>query len=256
MRVKFFFKSCLIFFLFAKIASAKDGAQGMNHGADHQQIFHAFTVEADVGEARDGPSTRSATEKKNSKGFDFSGWVGGDYNRLWLKSEKKNYGNYEQKFEAQALYSRNIAQFWDAQIGVSHDFSTDFTSNNLNYLTIGLEGLAPQMFETEAQVFLSEKGNYSARLKQEVDIFLTQRLITQPYFETEIFAQDVEELQVRSGISDFELGIMTRYEITRKFAPYFALRYHTKTFGTADLAKELGQRVDNFIGVVGLRLRF
>jgi len=246
MKMKFFLKSCVVFFLFAKIASAEDAKQGMDHGGDHQQIYHGFTVEADAGEARDG----------GSKSFDLSGWVGGDYNRLWVKSEKKNYGKYEEKFEAQALYSKNFAQFWDAQIGVSHDFSTDFTSQNLNYFTIGLEGLAPQMFETEAQIFLSEKGNYSARLKQEVDILITQRLIIQPYFETELFAQDVNELEVKSGISDLEVGLITRYEITRKFAPYFALRYHTKTFGTADLAKQLGERVDNFIMSGGIRLRF
>jgi copper resistance protein B len=231
-------------------------ATNNDHSDDHQQIFHAFTLEADVGEARDSPSTSSATENKNSKGFDLSGWVGGDYNRLWINSEKKNYGNYEQKFEAQALYSRNFTQFWDAQIGVAHDFSTDFTPTNVNYFVIGLEGLAPQMFETKAQIFLSDKGNYSARLKQEVDIFITQKLITQPYFETELFAQNVNKLEVKSGISDLEIGAETRYEITRKFAPYFALRYHTKTFGTADLAKQLGQKVDNFIAAVGIRLRF
>ena len=78
---------------------------------------------------------------------------------------------------------------------------------------------------------------------------LTQKLIMQPYLETEIFAQDVRKLEVESGISDFEVGVMTRYEITRKFAPYVAFRYHTKTFGTANLAKKLGQRVDNFIAV-------
>src|SRR5690606_6994072 len=122
------------------------------------------------GEARDG----------NAENFDLSGWVGGDYNRLWLRSEKKEYGEYEEEFQVQALYSRNFAQFWDAQVGVAHDFSTDFTSNNVNYLTVGLEGLAPYMFETIAQIFLSDQGNYSARFKQEVDIFITQRLIMQP----------------------------------------------------------------------------
>lgn len=221
-------------------------ADETEHGDDHPQIFHAFTVEGDIGEARDG----------NAENFDLSGWVGGDYNRLWLRSEKKEYGEYEEEFQVQALYSRNFAQFWDAQVGVAHDFSTDFTSNNVNYLTIGLEGLAPYMFETIAQVFLSDQGNYSARFKQEVDIFITQRLIMQPYFETEIFAQDAEKLEVRSGISDLELGLITRYEISRKFAPYFALRYHTKTFGTANLAKQLGERVDNSIVSVGVRLRF
>lgn len=242
MAAKFLLKFFLVFLFFSELSWAKENY----HGTEHQQIFHAFTFEAEAGEARDG----------RSEGFDFSGWVGGDYNRLWLKSEKKNYGNYEEKFEAQALYSRNFSQFWDAQIGIAHDFSTDFTSQNVNYFTIGVEGLAPQFFETEAQVFLSDKGNYSARFKQEVDIFLTQKLIAQPYFETEIFAQDVSELEVESGISDFEIGLATRYEITRKFAPYLALRYHTKTFATANLAKRLGERVDNFIVAGGVRLRF
>lgn len=246
MKIGNLIRLSLIFLLVSKVAWAKVAKEGMLHGDDHNQIFHAFTVEADVGEARDG----------SSKSFDLSGWVGGDYNRLWINSEKKNYGNYEEKFEAQALYSRNIAQFWDAQIGISHDFSTDFTTQKLSYLTFGFEGLAPQMFETKAQFFLSEKGNYSARFKQEVDVFLTQRLITQPYFETEIFAQDVNKLEVKKGISDLELGLVTRYEINRKFAPYFALRYHTKTFGTADLARDLGERIDNFILAAGIRLRF
>lgn len=246
MRVKFFLNSSLLFFFLSGIAVAQDAKQKMDHGDDHGQIYHAFTLEGDVGEAQDG----------RSKSFDLSGWVGGDYDRLWINSEKKNYGNYEEIFEVQALYGKNFSQFWDAQIGVSHDFSTDFTPTNVNYLTIGLEGLAPQMFETKAQIFLSDQGNYSARFKQEVDIFITQKLITQPYFETEIFAQDVPKLEVASGISDFEIGVATRYEITRKFAPYFALRYHTKTFGTADLARRLGERVDNFIVAGGIRLRF
>lgn len=239
-------KLFVFFFLISVFSSKQVFADHVDHVANHQNIFHSFVLEGDVGEARDG----------RSKSFDFDGFIGGDYNRLWLKSEKKNYGNFEEKFEAQALYSRNISQFWDAQAGIAHDFSTDFTKKNVNYVVVALEGLAPQSFETQAQIFLSDKGNYSARFKQELDIFLTQRLIAQPYFEVEFFAQDVDELEVKRGISDFEIGVMTRYEITRKFAPYFALRYHTKTFSTAKFAEKLGERVDNFIGAVGIRLRF
>lgn len=226
---------------------SKNGlANNYQHGKDHEQIYHSFTFEGEFGEAQDG----------REKSFDLDGWVGGDYNRLWINSEKRKYGKYEERFELQAFYSRNIAQFWDAQLGVSHDFSTDFTSNNLNYLAIGIEGLMEQSFETKVQAFLSEKGNYSARIRQEFDISITQRLITQPYFETEIFAQDVNELEEKAGISDFEFGAVTRYDLTRKFAPYFALRYNTKTFATANYAKQLGQRVNNFIVAGGIRLRF
>ena len=218
----------------------------MNHGEDYSQIFHAFTLEGDMGEAKDG----------KAHVLDFSGWVGGDFDRVWLRSEQKTFGNYDKKSEVQALYSKNIAQFWDAQIGVRHDFSTDFSSQNVNYLTIGLEGLAPYLFETTAQIFVSHQGNFSARLKQEIDLLITQKLITQPYFETEFFAQDIEKLEVKSGLAEIETGIVTRYEITRKFAPYFAIRYHLKTFGTADLAKQNNERLDNFIVSAGIRLRF
>jgi copper resistance protein B len=220
-------------------------ASEMNHGDDHAQIFHAFTLEGDIGEDRDG----------SSKAIDLNGWVGGDINRLWLRGEKKNFGTYEEKSEVQALYSRNISRFFDAQIGLRHDFSTDFTSQSLNYLTIGLEGLAPYLFETNAQIFISEKGNYSARLRQEVDILITQKLIMQPYFEAEFFAQDVERIKVRSGLAEIETGILTRYEISRKFAPYFALRYHAKTFGTAHVKND-NERINDVIMSVGIRIKF
>ncbi len=218
----------------------------MNHGSDHQQIFHAFILEGDVGHDHDG----------SAKALSLNGWIGGDLNRLWIKNETKSFGKYDTQNETQLLYGRNISQFWDAQIGVRHDIKTDFSSHSVDYLTLGLEGLAPYLFETEAQVFVSNEGNYSAHLKQEFDIFLTQKLITQPYFEADFFAQNVPKLKVSSGLSEVEIGLLTRYEITRRFAPYFAVRYNRKTFGTADLAKQYGDRVGDFIAGAGLRLRF
>lgn len=199
------------------------------HGSDHQKIFHAFTFEADAGKARDG----------STKSWDLDGWVGSDYNKLWLKSEGKKFGKYDKKSEVQALYSKNIEQFWDAQIGVRHDFKTDFSSHSVDYLTIGFEGLAPYFFETNAEFFVSDARNFSARLKQEIELRITQKLITQPYFEVDFFAQDVEKLEVRSGLSELEIGNLLRYEITHKFSPYLALRYNRKIFGTADLVNEL-----------------
>lgn len=213
-----------------------------SHGDDHPQIFHAFTLEGDVGEARNG----------NTQSWDLNGWVGGDYNRIWLKSEGEVTKGKTEDSNIEVLYGRNISRFWDAQFGVRHDFKEKST----NYLEIGFEGLAPQSFETEIHAFLSEDGDLSLRLRQEVDIFLTQWLITQPYLELEAFSQDVLDKEVKSGISNAEIGLITRYEITRKFAPYFALRYHTKTFGTADYAKQIGVKVDNFIVSAGIRLRF
>ena len=217
-----------------------------HHGDDHPQIFHALTFGADAGEARDG----------RAKSWDLDGWIGGDMNRLWLKSEGEKFGHYEKKSEIQALYSRNISTFWDAQIGIRHDFKTDFSSQNVDYLTLGFEGLAPYFFETDAHIFISNAGNFSARLKQKIDILITQKLITQPYFEADFFAQDVEKLEVKRGLSELEIGALTRYEFSRKFAPYFALRYNRKTFGTANIAHKTGELVENFIASAGIQLKF
>lgn len=114
-----------------------------HHSDDHKQIFHSFALEAEAG--RDN--------NDNAHGWDLDGWIGTDFDRLWLKSEKKTYGKYEKKSEVQALYGRNISQFWDAEIGLRHDFTTDFSSQKVDYLTAGLQGLAPYLFETDAHIF-------------------------------------------------------------------------------------------------------
>jgi copper resistance protein B len=233
-------------FLSALFFSQVTFAKVMQHGDDHPKIFHAFTLDSDLGKARDG----------SAKAFELDGWVGGDFNRLWLKSENKSFGKYDKKSEVQALYGRNISKFWDAQIGLRHDFTTDFSSQRVSYLSAGFQGLAPYIFETEAHVFLSDRGNFSARVKQKIDILLTQKLIAQPYFEADLFAQNVPQLAFKSGLSELEFGVLTRYEISKKFSPYFSLRYNRKTFGTAKLAQKNNDRVSDFIIGIGLRLRF
>jgi copper resistance protein B len=231
-------KNFLILFLLWPQNLWADGG----HGHDPQPIFHAFTLETDAGESSKG----------NAQSWDLDGWIGGDENKLWLRSEGKRAGDVTDHAEAQALYSRNIANFWDAQIGVRQDFE----SQNISYLMLGFEGLAPYFFETKAHIFLSDDGKFSARLRQEVDILITQRLIAQPYLEAELAAQDIDKTSTKAGLSEFKTGVMTRYEITRKFAPYFKIDYNRKTFATANLARRNDERVEDFFYGIGIRFRF
>ena len=117
------------------------------------------------------------------------------------------------------LYSRNIAKFWDLRVGIRQDFEPDETT----YAVIGVEGLAPYWFETEAKLFVSDEGDVSLRFEQDYELFITQRLIAQPHVELSIYAQDVDEQHIGAGFSDIEAGLQLRYEITRKFAPYVDL---------------------------------
>lgn len=206
------------------------------------QLFHAFRVETDYGAGTEGPVAS----------WDFDGWIGGDYNKLWLKSEGERSDGETEQAEFWAMYSRNISTFWDLQAGIRHDTQPQSTT----YFVLGTEGLAPYFFETEAHLFLSEDGDLSARVRQENDFLITQRLILQPYAEVELSAQDVPEKDIGAGFTQGEIGLQTRYEISRKFAPYVDFRYERKFGETSSIAKDEGEDNDDFIAAVGLRFMF
>lgn len=216
-----------------------------HHPADHQhgsEIWHMFTLETDYGAGQDGPVAS----------WDLDGWIGTDENKLWLKSEGENSDGTTEQAEFWALYSRNVAEFWDLQAGIRHDTQPHSTS----YAVFGIQGLAPFFVETEAHLFISDEGDVSARLRREHDLLLTQRIIFQPYVEINLSAQDVEEQEIGAGFTEGEIGLQTRYEFTRKFAPYIDVRYERKFGETSSIAKYNGEDNDDFIAAVGLRLMF
>jgi copper resistance protein B len=126
--------------------------------------------------------------------WDVQAWVGSDYNKLWLKSEGTWLIDREkfEEAETELFYSRNIATFWDLQIGARHDFKPD---PDRTFAALGVQGLAPYRFEVEATAYLSEDGDLSAGFEAEYDLLLSQRLILQPRFETSVAVQEVEKIR-------------------------------------------------------------
>ena len=76
------------------------------------------------------------------------------------------------------------------------------------------------------------------------------------YAELNLSAQDVEDQEIGAGFVDGEIGLQTRYEVTRKFAPYVDVRYERKFGETSSIAKSNGEGNDNFVASAGLRLMF
>jgi len=184
--------------------------------------------------------------------WDFQGWFGGDFRRLWIKTEGE-YGiepGRLEEGEIQALYSRAISPYFDLQAGVRHDFEP---GPSRSYAVLGVQGLAPYWFELDAALFVSEDGDLSARVEAEYEILLTQRLIVQPRVELEVSAQEVSELGFGSGLSTVDFGLRLRYEIRREFAPYIGVSWTELVGGTADFARAAGEAKSSRSFVVGLR---
>ena len=190
----------------------------------------------------------------NSYRWDGEAWFGGDINRLVVKSEGR--GNFKGKTdeaEVQALYSRAIGPYFNLQGGVRYDFRP---SSSRAYATIGIEGLAPYMFEVGGALFLSDKGDLLGRVEGYYDQRITQRLILQPRVELNFAAQDVRASGIGAGLSDVELGLRLRYEIKREFAPYIGVSFDRKLGDSARFARIDGERVQATSLVVGVRAWF
>lgn len=210
---------------------------------DHASAaFHSMRLETDVGRYNG----------KNVSSWDLDGWIGGDDNKLWLKSKGEIMGSAVDKTEIWALYSRNVATFWDAQIGVRQDIDPGKHS----FAALGVNGLAPYFFETEAHLFIRDDGIVSVRLRQENEVLLTNRLIAKPYAEINLAAGGDRDMDVGAGLSEFKIGVQLRYEIQREFAPYGDVAWD-QTFGqTAEFYRQINQRTGGMMATAGIRWMF
>ncbi|RUL87026.1 copper resistance protein B [Tautonia sociabilis] len=214
---------------------------------DDQRWYRYLLLEPFEYQLRDGDDTFS---------WEADGWVGGDDERLWLKTEG-DLAEDEGEAEAQLLYSRLIAPFWDLQLGVRYDqpWGSDADSSRA-FAVVGLEGLAPYYFDIEPALFLSDDADVSARLEATFDLLLAQRLVLQPRLELDAAVQEVPEHGVGQGLNDFELGARLRYELRREFAPYVGVSWTRKTGETAGIARRDGEEVSDFAVIFGVRMWF
>ncbi len=185
--------------------------------------------------------------------WDASGWIGGDINRLWLRSEGERTNGVTEDAELQALYGRSIGPWWDVVAGVRQDFKPESPQT---WAAFGIQGMALYAFEAEATAFVGENGQTAARLGGEYDILLTNRLILQPTAEVNFYGKNDPERGIGSGLANAEVGLRLRYEIIPQFAPYIGVSWSRSYGNTADLVRDEGGDVEEARLVAGIRMWF
>jgi copper resistance protein B len=193
---------------------------------------------------------------KGADGYRWEGeaWSGGDIDRLVLKSEGEGalHGPLE-RAEIQGLYSHALDPWFNVQLGVRHDIRP---RPQTSYATLGIEGLAPYWFEVDAALFLSDRGDLTARIEGSHDIRLTQRLLLTLRAELDFSAQPVRALGLGSGLTNAELGLRLHYAITPRFAPYLGVHRERSVGDTARFARGAGKDAGRTGLVAGMRFWF
>jgi len=185
--------------------------------------------------------------------WDLSGWIGGDIDRLWLRSEGERSNGKTEDAEVQALWGHAISPWWDVVSGVRQDFKPGAPQT---WAAFGLQGMALYNFEAEATAFLGENGQSAVRLEGDYDILLTNRLILQPTAELNVYGKNDPQRGIGSGLANTEAGLRLRYEIRREFAPYIGVTWNRTYGNTADYAREEGEDRSEARLVLGVRMWF
>lgn len=156
--------------------------------------------------------------REGADGYAWEGeaWVGGDIDRLTIKSEGEGVaGGRLESAEVQALWSHAVDPWWNLQLGVRQDIRP---TPARSYVAAGIEGLAPYWFKVAAALFLSDKGRLTARVEASHDIRLTQRLLLTPRAEVNLATRD-------SVLREAELGMRLGYMIEPRFTPYVGVEW-------------------------------
>ncbi|NNB42533.1 copper resistance protein B [Pseudomonas chlororaphis] len=185
--------------------------------------------------------------------WEMNGWIGGDIDRLWLRSEGERTNGRTENAQVEALWGHAIGPWWDVVSGVRQDFKPGAPQT---WAALGLQGMALYNFESQATAYLGEGGQSALGLQAEYDILLTNRLILQPNAEVSLYGKNDPQRGIGSGLSSLEAGLRLRYEVHRQFAPYVGVTWSRSYGKTADYAREEGEDSSEARLVLGVRLWF
>jgi len=262
-------------------AAAMDHS-GMDHGAmNHQGMNHPAPVQPRTPLKAVTDADRQAAfpplpghqvhdrqinwavtvEQLEYQGFDDSSalnwnanaWIGGDIDRLWLRSEGEREQGTTHKAELQALWGHAVSPWWEVVAGLRQDFKP---ASGQAWAALGVQGTPLYGMELEATLYAGERQQTALRLEASYAILLTQRWRLEPSLEANFHGRDDAGRGQGAGLADSEAGLRLRYEITPGFAPYVGVTFNRSHGETAEMARDEGGDIGQTRWVAGIRLRF
>lgn len=242
---------------FRKIAAAAGTAAiavtlismiGAAHAQSKDNVYYGIQVEEF--------EYRVGDEGESLGVYNADAFVGTDEVKLrWLGEGERDYdADAFETLENRLVVQTPVSDFFDLKAGVRLDTPE---GPDRWYGVVGVAGLAKQWFELDADLFVSETGDPSARLDVEYEALLTNRLILTPSADVNVAFSDDREVGVGSGLSSAELGLRLSYDvIDRLFSPYVGVAYERKFGETADFAQDENEDVQATFFVVGTRIMF
>jgi len=186
--------------------------------------------------------------------WDFDAFFGRDELQfVWRSEAEYDVGaDVFETLENQARLQTPISDFFDAVAGIRVDTPA---GPDRVYGVLGLHGLAPQWFEIDADLFISDAPFF--RFEAEYEGLITNRVILTPSVELDVPLTDDEDIERGAWAPKLEAGARLSYDlIDRAFAPYIGVHYERLFGESGRLARAEGEDRDQVLFVVGARVMF
>ena len=183
-------------------------------------------------------------------------FIGTDELKLrWLsQGEYDTKGSKLESVENRLVLQAPVTDFFDVKAGIRAD--TPKGKSRL-YGVLGLTGLAKQWIEVDADLFVSDKGDASARLDAEYEMLLTNQITLTPSIDLDVAFSDDQKMGIGSGLSSAEVGLRLSYDILdRAISPYLGVVWERKFGKTADFARDEGEDIEAWFVAVGVKVLF
>ena len=195
------------------------------------------------------------TDGEDAVVWDFDALAGTDELRFVWRSEGElgeSSGEFE-GLENQQCLQMPISTFFDSVVGIQA--STPDGGPDRYNAVFGVKGLAPQWFEIDADLYVSDHPFF--RFEGEYEALLTNRLILTPSVEMTLPLKDDTAADQGAWDPTLEIGARISYDlIDRAVSPYVGVNYERSFGDTSDMLRAAGEDKDAFSVVVGTRIMF
>ncbi|MBS7600419.1 MULTISPECIES: copper resistance protein B [Pseudomonas] len=192
-------------------------------------------------------------DSSSALNWNANAWIGGDIDRLWLRTEGERERGVTHKAELQALWGHAISPWWELVGGLRQDFKP---ASGQTWAAFGIQGTPLYGLELEATLYAGERQQTALRLESSYAILLSNRWILEPSLEANFYGRNDATRDQGSGLADSEIGLRLRYEITRGFAPYLGISFNRAYGNNAEQIRDEHGDIGQTRLVAGVRLRF
>ncbi len=178
------------------------------------------------------------------------GWIGGDTNKLFLKTEGAHSQGFVSGSVDQALYGHAISESWTLEAGAAQ---TGAPGPILDWAAFAAEGDLPYAIDSEWTLFMRHNLAWlKVQLEKISPLSGSWKFVSKA--EVNFYSNNAPANQIGSGLSNAELSLRVARDFSKQVAGYVGYSRYQNFGNTASQLSASGSRIYDNVVTAGLMI--